>query len=410
MSKITTLGEITNIITGPFGSQLHMSDYVDMGIPVIMPQDIIGGTVSMNNIACIGETDYLRLIRYDIKPNDIIFARRGDIEKHAFITDDSRLLCGTGCFRIRIIDSSVYPLFLSYFLDRLETRKWLVTHAVGSNMPNLNIAILASVPIELPDYDKQVKIGDFLYNIERKIQCNKKINENLQHMSITTYMHMFHGKKSNGKLGDILIENPKSTIRVSEAKDKSGDFPFFTSGDAVFRWIKPIVEGRNIFLNTGGNAGVKFYVGKTAYSTDTWCITAKENMEDYLYFLLNSIKRELNLKFFQGTGLKHLQKPLLKDRAIYIPSKEEISAFNAYVQPWLSMISDNTRESYRLSDFREWLLPMLMNGQATIKEEKPQIKVLGFEQWRANQGYAARGDVDIDVLKDIYEAMDDDDK
>ena len=148
MSKITTLGEITNIITGPFGSQLHMSDYVDMGIPVIMPQDIIGGTISMNNIACIGETDYLRLIRYDIKPNDIIFARRGDIEKHAFITDDSRLLCGTGCFRIRIIDSSVYPLFLSYFLDRLETRKWLVTHAVGSNMPNLNIAILASVPIE----------------------------------------------------------------------------------------------------------------------------------------------------------------------------------------------------------------------------------------------------------------------
>lgn len=91
-------------------------------------------------------------------------------------------------------------------------------------------------------------------------------------------------------------------------------------------------------------------------------------MEDYLYLLLNSIKQELNLKFFQGTGLKHLQKPLLKDKTIYIPSKEEILSFNADVKPWLSMISENIRESYRLSSLRDWLLPMLMNGQATIAD------------------------------------------
>jgi len=187
-------------------------------------------------------------------------------------------------------------------------------------------------------------------------------------MSVATYMHLFYSKKYNGRLGDILVENAKSTIQVGKAKDKFGGYPFFTSGDAVLRWIEPIVEGRNTFLNTGGNADVKFYVGATAYSTDTWCVTAKDGMEDYLYLLLSSIKQELNLKFFQGTGLKHLQKPLLKDKAIYIPSKEEISSFNADVKPWLSMISDNTRESYRLSALRDWLLPMLMNGQATISD------------------------------------------
>ncbi len=187
-------------------------------------------------------------------------------------------------------------------------------------------------------------------------------------MAYFTYMHLFYGKKCNGKLGDILIENAKSTIQVGEAKDKSGDYPFFTSGDAVLRWTEPIVEGRNTFLNTGGNADVKFYVGATAYSTDTWCITAKDDMEDYLYMLLSSIKQELNLKFFQGTGLKHLQKPLLKEKAIYIPSRAEISAFNADIKPWLTMISENKRESYRLTALRDWLLPMLMNGQATISD------------------------------------------
>ncbi len=104
---------------------------------------------------------------------------------------------------------------------------------------------------------------------------------------------------------------------------------------------------------------------------------------------------------------------MLKDKAIYIPTKEEISAFNTDVKPWFSMISNNIRESYRLSALRDWLLPMLMNGQVGFCEEqpeKPQIKVSGFELWIVTQGFVARGNVDMDILKDIYEAMDDDNK
>ena len=101
-------------------------------------------------------------------------------------------------------------------------------------------------------------------------------------MAITTYMHFFYNKKCNGKLGDILIENPKSTIQVSDAKGKIGDFPFFTSGDAILRWTEFIADGRNTFLNTGGNADVKFYIGKAAYSTDTWYITAKKQLLFYI--------------------------------------------------------------------------------------------------------------------------------
>ena len=187
-------------------------------------------------------------------------------------------------------------------------------------------------------------------------------------MAYAKYMHMFFGKTPNGKLGDIIIEHPKSVIQVGHAKDADGDFPFFTSGSAILRWNTYLVDGRNTFLNTGGNADVKFYVGKTAYSTDTWCISAENNLSDYLFLLLMSIRPELNKKFFQGTGLKHLQKPALKSRPAYIPTETEIDEFNTSVQPWLSMISDNIRETEYLSDLRDWLLPMLMNGQATISD------------------------------------------
>ena len=192
------------------------------------------------------------------------------------------------------------------------------------------------------------------------------LNDNLQQMAYAEYMHMFYSKSPNAKLGDVIVEHSKSSVQVGEAKEQPGNVPFFTSGDAIYRWTEPFVSDRSIFLNTGGNADVKFYVGDAAYSTDTWCISGKDNLSDYVYLMLKSIKPELDQKFFQGTGLKHLQKPLLKDRLIYIPSNAELEAFNADIQPWLSMVSDNIRESEELTALRDWLLPMLMNGQATI--------------------------------------------
>jgi type I restriction enzyme S subunit len=201
-------------------------------------------------------------------------------------------------------------------------------------------------------------------------RCNDfKINDNLQQMAYETYMYLFYSKKPNSKLSDIIIENNKSAVQVGDAKSlNKGDYPFFTSGDAVLEWTEPLVSGRNCYLNTGGNAGVKFYVGEAAYSTDTWCITAKNNLTDYMYLILFSIKEELNKKFFQGTGLKHLQKPLLKDRPIYVPSENETLAFNNSVQPWFNIISSNIKENQQLTELRNWLLPMLMNGQATISD------------------------------------------
>ena len=181
-------------------------------------------------------------------------------------------------------------------------------------------------------------------------------------------MHYFFRKKANGTLGEIIVENKKSTIQVSDTKNVKGSIPFFTSGDSVNEWPEPLVNGRNCFLNTGGNAGIKYYIGEAAYSTDTWCITSKNKMEDYLFLFLLSIKPELDKKYFLGTGLKHLQKPLLKTREVYIPSKTELDMFNSIISPSMNTISSNIREIDTLKKLRDWLLPMLMNGQATIED------------------------------------------
>lgn len=320
-----------------------------------------------DDLIYVDKSAYEHLAKSKVYPNDILtnkIANPGSI----YIMPDLHcpVTCGMNLFLIRF-SSTVNQRYMYYCMKNAE--EYIKSFAHGTTTKTITKDEVRSIDLLIhTDIKEQNTIENLLSSIDRKIEINQKVNDNLQQMSVATYMHLFYGKKCNGRLGDILVENKKSTIQVGKAKDKFGDYPFFTSGDAVLRWTEPIVEGRNTFLNTGGNADVKFYVGATAYSTDTWCITANNGMEDYLYLLLNSIKQELNLKFFQGTGLKHLQKPLLKDKAIYIPSKEEISSFNVDVKPWLSMISDNTRESYRLSAFRDWLLPMLMNGQATIAD------------------------------------------
>lgn len=264
----------------------------------------------------------------------------------------------------RIVDYNYFK-----YLFRLVLSKAITSGTGDSTIPNFpSIDVIKDIDVFLPTLSLQKKIGNFLNSIDEKMRKNNEINDNLAAMAYDIYMHSFFSKKPNAKLKDILIEADKSSVQVGEAKQSTGEYPFFTSGSAILKWDTPFIDGRNCFLNTGGNADVKFYVGAAAYSTDTWCISANNNMSDYLYLLLVSIKPELNQKFFQGTGLKHLQKPLLKDRPIYIPDFEELKTFNEQVNPMLNIISENTRENQELITLRDWLLPMLMNGQATISD------------------------------------------
>lgn len=179
MSRVR-LGDIADIITGPFGSMLHKSDYVKKGIPLIMPQDIGDRSVDFSNIAKISEEDAERLKKYEVVKNDIVYARRGDVEKHAFIIKEyGRLFCGTGCLRVRVKQEIANPLFVSFYLNRPESKGWISKHAVGSNMPNINTEILSDVIIELPDTETQEKIAFLLEQVDAKIKLNKLVNDNL---------------------------------------------------------------------------------------------------------------------------------------------------------------------------------------------------------------------------------------
>ncbi|BAW42600.1 type I restriction enzyme S protein [Helicobacter pylori] len=261
-------------------------------------------------------------------------------------------------FRAKRIDSATLFAILSsqIFTD------YACSGSQGSKMPRGNKTHMMDFKIPTINFT----IAKIFNSIQNKIENNHKINELLHTLAYKIYEYYFKYKPKNAKLEQIIIENPKSSIMVKNAQKTQDKYPFFTSGDNILSYPKAIIDGRNCFLNTGGNAGIKFYVGKASYSTDTWCICANE-FSDYLYLLLSSIKTHINQSFFQGTSLKHLQKNLLKKYPIYIPSAHEIKKFNQIIMPLLTLISINTRTSKNLEQIRDFLLPLLLKQQV-----KPQ--------------------------------------
>ena len=121
------------------------------------------------------------------------------------------------------------------------------------------------------------------------------------------------------EIGDILTELSKSKIPVSKATG-FGDYPFFTSGDAILQNDTFLVEEENIFLATGGVANLKYYNGKAAYSTDTYAVKTSEDSCKYIYFWLSNNLTFINNQLFLGSGLKHLQKNDLRKVKVFLPT------------------------------------------------------------------------------------------
>ncbi|VEJ25527.1 restriction endonuclease subunit S [Helicobacter pylori] len=292
----------------------------------------------------------------------ILFSVRAPIGYTAIISKRS---CTDRGLMGLVPNKKIYFEFLYYLLKYHKDN--ISNMGVGTTFKGISKPALGLFKVKIPPtYYEQQKIARTLSILDQKIENNHKINELLHTLAYKIYEYYFKYKPKNAKLEQIIIENPKSSIMVKNAQKTQDKYPFFTSGDNILSYPKAIIDGRNCFLNTGGNAGIKFYVGKASYSTDTWCICANE-FSDYLYLLLSSIKNHINQSFFQGTSLKHLQKNLLKKYPIYMPSAHEIKKFNQIIMPLLTLISINTRTSKKLEQIRDFLLPLLLTQQV-----KPQ--------------------------------------
>lgn len=290
-------------------------------------------------------------------------------------------------------------LFMHYIFTYIKQS--IQNSVSGSIQDNINIEYLKNLDFKIPNLDIQNRITSILGSLDKKIENNNETKKELEEYVRVIYRYYFlqyefpdetnrpfHSNKGNiiwntkikkkipedwqvKNISEILVEMPKSTIQVNQVKENNiGNYPFFTSGEEVLKTDIIQTEGKRCFIGTGGSSNPKFFMGKAAYSTDTWCLSTHNDLDFYFYLWIDSFGEEFDKIYFAGTGLQHLQKDLFRNTSILIPSEKIIKKFNKLVEPSFCKISEIYFENEELKKIRDVLNPLLMNGQVKFKTKK----------------------------------------
>ena len=209
--EVKRIRDITELLqTGPFGSQLHASDYSPYGIPVINPSHLKDGHIYPDWDCAVNEETYSRLVRHELRKGDIVFARRGEMGRCALITEkEAGWLCGTGSLLMRPRVTLAAPSYLNKVLSTYGVKDWLLLESVGSTMDNLNTNILSRIPLPIPPLSEQYNIITYLDSEIPKIDALiSRIREGIE--KLKEYSTALISSAVTGKIdvrGEILSKD-----------------------------------------------------------------------------------------------------------------------------------------------------------------------------------------------------------
>jgi type I restriction enzyme S subunit len=241
----TTIGAVCDqfggsVQTGPFGSQLHASDYSNNGTPVVMPQDMVDGRIVCDKIARVSNEHVGRLVRHVLATGDIIFSRRGDVGRFAVVTPaECGWLCGTGSIRIRLNSPDITIGYVRRYLQQEWVGDWLKHHAKGVTMPNLNTDVIRALPFTYPPLAEQRQVAAILDQADELRRKRRQAVEKLNGLERAVYLEMFGDPVLNvrqwpiRKLGEVgELERGVSKHRPrNDPMLLNGPYPLIQTGD-----------------------------------------------------------------------------------------------------------------------------------------------------------------------------------
>lgn len=393
------LMDFAEVQTGPFGSQLHAHDYVSFGTPSIMPTNI-GSRLNIltDNMDFVSDTDIERLNKYLVKENDIVYSRRGDVEKCAFITKkQSGWLCGTGCLRIRFISKDINPKFCAYYLSTSDIKSWIVNNAVGTTMPNLNSTILGQVPVLLPNISEQTAIAEILSSLDDKIDLLHRQNKTLEQSAETIFRQWFVAEANSNKsmFLDEIVEtvngvsyksselNPSKTAMVSlKSFDRNGGFRIdgFKEFTGKYKERQIVAEGDLIVAHTDitqeaeviGNPAL--VLSHPNYETlvismDMVKVLPKYDWVsiEFLYYLMKTREFKGHCEGnANGSTVLHLSKQAISTFEFPSPDKDLVIEFTKQAKELTQKTFLNHKQIKTLTQLRDTLLPKLMSGEVRV--------------------------------------------
>lgn len=181
------------IQTGPFGSQLHQEDYVQIGTPIITVEHLGENRILHANTPKVSDADVNRLARYQLNKGDIVFSRVGSVDRRALVRKEEEGWLFSGrCLRVRPDSTKIDSQYLSFFFGLPAFKEHIRSIAVGATMPSLNTSLLSEVTIpHPPNIEEQRAIAHILGTLDDKIEVNRRMNETLESMARALFKAWF---------------------------------------------------------------------------------------------------------------------------------------------------------------------------------------------------------------------------
>ena len=397
------LGDIATCIQpGPFGSQLHNSDYSKEGTPIIMPKDIVGGAIVHSGLLKVSEEHVKRLSRHQVYEGNLMVARKGDVRKCAYITaNENGWMTGSDCLKVVLDESKCYPKFIYYQLRSEHIGRWLEKVSIGATMPSLNTGLLSGIEMVLPPIEIQKQIAGILSVYDDLIENNQKQIKLLEEAARRLYKEWFVDLRfpghENTKIVDGVPEGwsvyPFSskvdimsggTPKTSIPDYYNGKIPFYTPKDSdgaffAYKTQINITEGglkncnsrlyppKTVIITARGTVGKTTILAvPMAMNQSCYALKMKENDAPYyLFFALNNEIKALQTMANGGVFNTIIGKTF-DSINIQIPKDPLIYGFEKTVRPFMEQIKNKLQANSKLVEARDRLLPKLMSGEVKV--------------------------------------------
>ena len=408
------------IMTGPFGSALHAHEYIDCGVPVVPAEAICDdGRLDPSTFPRISKAKAEELSRYLLQEGDIVFARRGAqaCGKSALVrSGQSGSISGTGLISLRVINRDrINNEYLAIALRSQESKDWLMHHAIGATMPNLNSSVIASLPLNLPTMRDQNAIAEIIQSLDDKIELNRRMNATLEAMARALFQswlvdfdpvrakldgrvpvgmdaetaamfpehfdHKADGVVPTGwratTLGEVIEISDSKRIPLSgrEREARQGKYPYHGAAsvmdyvdDFLFDGIYALMGEDGSVVDDDGTPVLQYVWGKFWVNNHAHVLRGKNGISTE--HLLLHLKGCNIAPFVNGAVQPKLNQGNMNRIPFMLPPPEIGQAFARTIEPLFAQIRANTEQSRTLATLRDTLLPKLLNGElSTLKLE-----------------------------------------
>ena len=373
------LRDIADIQTGPFGSQLHKEDYVDIGTPIVTVEHLGNRVFTEQNLPKVSDEDKARLSKYVLKEGDIVFSRVGSVDRCSYVdaAHDGWMFSGR-CLRVRP-NTEVDPLYLYYFFCLEDTKQFVRNIAVGATMPSINTKLLGEVEIAYPPQREQQKIVELLSALDDKIEINQKINDNLQQQAAALFANFYDQAETEVGFTEIIQILGGGTPKTGESSYWNGNIPFFTPKDVGLPYTltteKTITEEglahcnsrlypiNTVFVTARGTVGKVGLPGvPMAMNQSCYALIGKDTHQLLVYFYtlkaVDRLKHKASGAVFDAITTRDFEAENVKKL-----SNDDAKAFLDVAKPIYQAVLSNSIENLRLATLRDSLLPKLMSGE-----------------------------------------------